>query len=127
MPATETTPGSTLSFSRSYSVPLRDCDRPIVEPRAYSGNLDEDQLSISSGTANINSGGTGRKKTLASVYRAQQKAPDLWKNSAVSDYVVDRHSIVALKDLCGSDEGIYVNGDALKHVKTLGEGAYAGK
>ena len=124
MPTNETTPDSTMYFSRSYSVPLNDCERPIVEPRAYSGNLDEEQLSTSS--ANTNSAGkTGHKKTLASVYRAQHKAPDLWKNSTVSDYVVNRHSIVAIKDLCGNDERIYVNGDALKHVKTLGEGAYA--
>ncbi|KAH7622707.1 hypothetical protein Ndes2526B_g03542 [Nannochloris sp. 'desiccata'] len=120
---------STLSMSRSYSEPLDAFHRPVIDPRADISNLDDDVLSIATSTqssaARAHSVGSGRKKTLASVYRAQNKAPDLWKTSAVSEYVSDRHSIAALKDLCGSDEGIYINGDALKHVKNLGEGAYA--
>jgi hypothetical protein len=116
---------------RSASAPLSGSITPVIAVRACSDNLDEDQLSIATSThssaANVSSVGSGRKKTLASVYRAQSKAPDLWKTSAVSDYVSTTHSIAALKDLCGSDEGIYIDGDALKHVKNLGEGAYAGK
>jgi hypothetical protein len=110
-------------------MPVNDCIRPVVEPRSYSGNLDDDDASTAPSSTNssyANSLGGGRKKTLASVYRAQNKAPDLWKTSAVSEYVSERHHIAALKDLC-SDEAIYIDGDALKHVKNLGEGAYAGE
>ena len=118
-------------MSRAYSMPVHGSEKPDIEPRAYSTNLDDDDVSsvpsTHSSAFNASSVSSSRKKTLASVYRAQNKAPDLWKNSAVSEYVSDRHAIVALKDLCGSDEGIYINGDALKHVKNLGEGAYAGK
>jgi hypothetical protein len=121
---------STLSMSRAYSMPEGDCSRIMVEPRAYSSNLDQPGLeddAVSLSTQSVISVGSGRKKTLASVYRAQNKAPDLWKTSAVSEYVEGRHAIASLKDLCGSDAAIFIDGDALKHIKNLGEGAYAGK
>jgi len=118
-------------MERASSEPLDEPQRPVVEPRAISDNLDVDELSRVSSTpstaANASSVGSGRKKTLASLYRNSSKPPELWKTSAVSEYVETRLSIANLKDLCGSNDSIYIVGDALKHVKNLGEGAYAGK
>lgn len=66
------------------------------------------------------------QKSVGSMFRANRSyTPDLWRNSAVSDSISSRHDIQALRDLCGPDISLYLDSDELKHVKVLGEGAYA--
>lgn len=67
------------------------------------------------------------RKSFGSLYRASRSvAGDLWRDSAVSDCVSDLHGFDNLRELCGSEDEIYLDCDDLNFVKVVGQGAFAG-
>lgn len=123
---------ASLSFGRAASVPITGLERMTLEPRSGSTCLDsEDDVSGRSiQSLNLERAPSyNYRKTIASLYRTSRSTSgDLWeKSSTISDTVCERHAIRRVKDLCGSDHAIYIDGDALKHVKQLGAGSFAGK
>lgn len=121
-----------LALPRAASVPL-DQDgklRSFISPFAsFSFLEDSSARSVASESASsIRSKSLSRpRKSYGSLYRAQRSTSgDLWNNSAVSESICDRHDIQALRDLCGSDNAIFIDCEELKHIKILGEGEFAG-
>ena len=96
-----------------------------------SGSVDLDEGSVRSGFSgksfsNASLRGISRK-SIGSIYRASRSASgDLWNNSFISESISDRHDIDNLRDLCGNDYSFLIDPEELRHVKVLGEGAFAG-
>ena len=124
MPSEEKQVG--FAMDRAASVPLDSDFKPKLSVvRSASVSLD-DQLARTASKSRQTSFSPGLK-TVGHVYRTRKSfTAGLWRDSAVSDSVSSRHDIQALKDLCGSDDSFYIDSDDLKHVKSLGEGAFAG-
>lgn len=118
-----------LSLDRAASAPLA---QHHIKPPLDIKRAGSDQVQYPSEDSGLVGGLALRKalsrKSVGHLYRASRSASgELWFNSAVSECVSDRHDIEHLANLCGPHEGLYIDCEDLRHIKTIGEGAFAGK
>lgn len=126
-----------FAMDRAASVPAEVLDKlPIQMTRSVSASLDFPGSTVAAKSRQPGdipgrsawSFSPASQKSVGSLYRANRNyTPNLWRNSAVSDSISSRHDIQALRELCGSDVTFYIDCDELKHIKVLGEGAFAGR
>lgn len=121
-----------LTLARAASAPLRQHIKPPLDmKRAGSdqvqyGDEDSGQSAGAPPRGGMALRRTLSRKSVGHLYRASRSASgELWFNSAVSECVSDRHDIEHLSNLCGPNEALYIDCEDLRHIKIIGEGAFA--